>query len=625
MRGARHLPVVFAIVLAGLWGAGLGIVHYRGDVSILDRIEAPLTDLRFLIQGQRAAPDHITIIAVDDATVQEIGAYPLPRAAMAGLVEAIAELKPTVIALDFLFVDPGPADSDQALAAALRKAPCVIGAAGVFDRTAQIVSSADNDLGRAPTVQRLLMPLERLAKVAAVGIVNVTTDPSGVPRHVPLLAHAGGRLTPSFALRTASVAGGYDPVIEPARIILGDRRIATDAGYALPLRFYGPRGTFRTISASEAFRGNLPTDAIHDRIVIVGATATGGGDVFPMPFDPVLPGVEVLATAIADMTTGNGLLRDRRVRLVDAVVATLLPMVLILLLSWHRSALGFALIAVLVLAWIGLTAVVFLQGIWLSASLPLAAAAPPAVLFGAAQLWLDRRRADTLARERRTLRRFQPPSLARRLARDPDFLANPVRQDAALIFIDLSGFTGLSEDLGPGETRDILKGFHALVDEEAVRHHGLVASFMGDGAMILFGLPDPGPHDACCAVEACVALGLRTRAWLVSLPEAASSRLGFKIGAHCGAIVASRLGGESHEHITAIGDTVNVASRLMEVAASHGADVALSDELYHAAGSACSALAAGIVDGTLETSIRGRSGSLRVWLWRSMPEPVEDG
>jgi adenylate cyclase len=153
------------------------------------------------------------------------------------------------------------------------------------------------------------------------------------------------------------------------------------------------------------------------------------------------------------------------------------------------------------------------------------------------------------------------------------------------------------------------------VDEEAVRCHGLVASFMGDGAMIIFGLPDPVPEDACHAVEACAALCGRMEAWLGSLPEAMSSRIGYKIGAHFGPISASRLGGDSHQHITAIGDTVNVASRLMEVAASHHADVALSDDLFRAAGEACSVFDSGALAGTLQTSIRGRSGSLPIWLW----------
>jgi adenylate cyclase len=82
-------------------------------------------------------------------------------------------------------------------------------------------------------------------------------------------------------------------------------------------------------------------------------------------------------------------------------------------------------------------------------------------------------------------------------------------------------------------------------------------------------------------------------------------------------IVASRLGGGSFRHITATGDTVNVASRLMEVAANHGAKLALSDELLHAAGRDCALFKSGVLTGPNETRIRGRSGSLAIWLWHS--------
>jgi adenylate cyclase len=95
------------------------------------------------------------------------------------------------------------------------------------------------------------------------------------------------------------------------------------------------------------------------------------------------------------------------------------------------------------------------------------------------------------------------------------------------------------------------------------------------------------------------------------------SKFGFKVGAHFGVIVASRLGGGSYHHITAAGDTVNVASRLMEVAASHGAELAVSDELLDAAGRDCALFKSGRLTGPEETPIRGRSGSLMIWLWRS--------
>lgn len=615
--GWRHASTLIAAILAGLWGAGLALSHWQSNPSILDRLEAPLTDLRFLIQGPRTAPDAVTIIAIDDETARETGSYPLPRATMAHLVSALGRMKPKVVALDILFIDPGPAEGDLALADALRKTPSVLAAAGLFSRVVRgSLGSVDDDVQDLPAAQNLLLPLESLSSAAALGVVNISTDASGIPRHVPLLLRSNGRILPSFPLRAASVAMGRDPVLRPDAIDMDGTSTSTERGYALPLRFYGPGGTVRTISASQILNGSATDDTVRDKVVVIGATVTGGGDSFPTPFDPVLPGVEILATAISHLWAGDGLVRNRNVRLTDAAMAVILPILFVLLLSWHRGIWGLALIAGILTLWIGVTVVAFTQGIWLSAALPLAAAVPPVMLFGAALLWLDRSRAERLSVQSRTLKGFQPPSLAERLTKDPEFLTKPVHQKAALIFIDLSGFTGLTEILPLDEIRELLRSFHTLVDQETVRNEGLVASFMGDGAMILFGLPEPSPRDAGHALAACIALCTRMESWLTSLPEPVGSRIGFKIGAHYGRIIASRLGGDSHQHITATGDTVNVASRLMEVAASHHVDLALSDALYHAAERERTVLEAGLLEGPFATSIRGRAGPVPIWLWK---------
>jgi adenylate cyclase len=203
------------------------------------------------------------------------------------------------------------------------------------------------------------------------------------------------------------------------------------------------------------------------------------------------------------------------------------------------------------------------------------------------------------------------------LTRDPDFLLAPVRQNAAVVFVDLSGFTSLSETLDPDATRGLLQEFHALVDKEATRCGGVITSFLGDGAMILFGLPAATPDDATRAAQCSIALCVKTERWIAALPPPIAARIGFKVGAHFGPIVASRLGGRNHQHITATGDTVNVASRLMEVAARHDVRLALSDTLRSAAEATGARLKTGTLAGPVQARIRGRSGSLMVWLWRN--------
>jgi adenylate cyclase len=618
----RALQTLIALILAGLWALGLGVKHWRGDVWFLERVEATMTDLRTLIRGRREAPGLVTIIAIDDEVARQEGGYPIARATLARIVDTVASFGPKVIAVDLLLVDPGPEAGDEALARSLSRSRSAIAAAAVYAESKQLMTAeGDGPLAHVPSADRLLQPLKRFADVAAVGVANVVTENTGTARFFPMLFRSGDRLEASLPLRVAAVAAGEDPSIEPNRLSVGGRSIRTDIGHVLPLNFYGPRGTIRTISGAAVLNGRLARDSVHERVVVIGATVTGGGDVFPSPFDPVLPGVEIISTAIAHLMTGDGLVRDRHVRLADAGFAVVLSMVLVGLLAWRRSAIGFGAIVGVVLIWLGINVVAFSHGIWLSAALPLAAAVPPAILFGSAQIWLSRRRAQDFARQSELLKRFQPPGLGEWLAGHPDFLAEPVRENAAIVFIDLSGFTGLSETLGPTATRELLNAFSELVAERALACGGVITSFTGDGAMIVFGLPKPTAADASNAALCCVDLSNRTRSWFATLPAATASRIGFKVGAHFGAVVASRLGGEGHQLITATGDTVNVASRLMEVAAAHGAELALSDDMLQVAGRDCALFKSGSLSGPMETHIRGRSGSLAIWLWRnSLPQ-----
>jgi adenylate cyclase len=603
---SRRIQTSIAVILAAIWGGGVYFQHSRGGLRFLDRIESTTIDIRTLARGKRVPPDLVTIVAIDDNIVKLRGVYPLPRIDLAKIVDAIARLEPKVIAIDLLLIDNGPPDADEALEKSLAACPAVIAAAAIFPEASQSVSS-ENDKGplaRLPTAEKFLWPLKRFADHAKVGIANVATDQTGTPRSIPMLFRTGDMVELSFPLRVASLAVGKEPAIEPDRLTLGQRSIPTDADHALPIAFYGPRRTIRTISAASVLAGDISPDDIRNRIVVLGAAVSGGGDFFSTPFDRLLPGVEVISTAINHLVAGDGPLQDESVRIADGVVSVLLPAVLVGLLAWRQSAVGLIAAAAVVLIWVATNFLAFSSGIVMSAAVPIAAATVPVVYFGSLQLWSSRRQAQHFAASNELLEQFQAPAIQKWLARDPNFLAEPVRQNAAVVFIDLSGFTSLSEQLGPNETRDLLKEFHALVDREAVACSGMITSFLGDGAMILFGLPEATTDDAARAAECARRLCSSVERWLVSLRLASPSQLGFKVGAHFGVIVASRLGGGSYHHITATGDTVNVASRLMEVAASHGA------------GRDCALFKSGSLAGPEETRIRGRSGSLTIWLWR---------
>jgi adenylate cyclase len=618
----RRVQILVALALTALWGAGIYAGHASGHLRFLDRLEATLTDWRTEVRGVQRPPDLVTIVAIDDTVVKRGGTYPLPRADLARVIDTIVQFKPKVVAIDLLLVDRSAAIGDATLAHTLATGPMVLAAAAIFPSASETVTpNSVGPLAALPQAERFLLPLPAFADHADVGIVNVATGQSGSPLSVPMLFRTDDKIELSFCLRVASRALDKPLTIAPDHLMLGDRAVPTDTDFSLPITYYGPRRTIRTVSAQSIFDGTLDRKAIENRIVVIGAAVAGGGDFYPTPFDSLMPGVEVVSTAITHLLAGDSIVRDRKVHIADGLVAILLPMLLVGLLAWRRSALGFVAAAAAMIAWAGVNLLAFTHGVWLDAATTLAAAVPPVAVFIGVQIWAGSRRTQYLAAKSRSLAQLQAPAVQDWLARDPNFLAKPVRQDAAIVFIDLSDFTGLSQQLDPDELQDILRAFHALIDRTAIDCGGMITSFLGDGAMILFGLPSAMPDDAARALKCAIDLHRGVERWIASLRPAIGGRLGFKIGAHFGPIVASRLG-ESHQHITANGDTVNLASRLMEVAAQNNARLALTDTLLDAAD--FHGAPDGVLTGPLLTPVRGRSGVVTVWFWRDQDRPGQD-
>jgi adenylate cyclase len=613
--GPSRLLTAGFLVAALVVGAALGAQEINGLASPLDRVENLTLDWRFLLAGARPAPPGVAIVAIDDEALSEAGGEAPTREMMARIVRGVTAFHPQSIAIDVAFVNARDAKADAELAAALKAAPAVVAAIGVFDVVAAPsgAEAESNDLALAPKPSSVLWPIDAIRDAAQVGLANVSTDSSGVPRYIPMIYQTPDGVVPSFALAVASQGLQAQPVLGPDRIELGSRVREMDLGYHLPLRFYGPAGSFKRISAAQVLRGGLDPEALRGQVVVVGVTAAGAGDAFATPFDRVAPGAEIFATAIGNLLSGDGLARTRGTRHIDAAAVVALPFVMIALMAMRRAATGLTLASLVFVLWLAGVFVAFVNGYWLSVAAPLAAVLPLTVGFAAARSIVERRAGTKIAAERSTLARFHSPLLLDHILRDPNFLDKPVRQDVAVIFLDLSESTGVAEALGPEWSRDLLSAMQTLVEREVTAHGGVVINYMGDGVLAAFGLPTAQRDDAARALDAVEALRASMAAWMADLPPVARDRLDFRIGLHFGPAILSRLGSPTQQQITATGDTVNVASRLLEVAKQQHCRVVITEDLFQAASASPSPASVDLsLYAPLTVPIRGRASDLQV-------------
>ncbi|XWN34119.1 MAG: adenylate/guanylate cyclase domain-containing protein [Devosia sp.] len=600
-----------AIALLGALFGGLSTFYLArtqltGHAGPLDVVEAALTNLRLRLVGPVAPGETVAIVAIDDAALADPRfSYPLGRDALAGIVSATFAAGAKAVAVDVLLAGPGTqAEADGALATALSEGPSVVAAAATFDREAATT--------RVPVAATVLWPADPFAQASRVGFVNLSGDASGTPRHVPLLILTARGPVPHLTVQAVSRFVNAPPQLEEASVTVGEAAHPLDLGFHMPLRVAGPGGTIPTISALTLLEGTAG-ERLSGKLVFIGFTASAVGDTFSTPYDPVTPGVELLATAASQILDGPAFRRTHEERRVDVAAAGVLAVAGPVVVGLLPLTIGLPVALVALVAWLGVTLVAFASGVWLAAALPIAAALPAIVAAALARHLLERRRARQAGRAVEALSHFHSPALAKRIADDPHFLRTPQTMSLAVLFVDLAGFTGHSETLGLEGTRTLLKAFHSAVAADVEAEGGMVLNYMGDGAMAAFGLTGSAADDADRALVASFALVRSVRG--LRLPDGAPVDL--RVGLHAGPVLASRLGHDTHQQVTITGDGVNLASRLMEVAKMEGATVAASDDFLDA----LKAPPEEAADRRRVVPIRGRQAAVEVSLW-TMPQPA---
>jgi adenylate cyclase len=626
-----HIRLSALVVTAGL--VGLLLIH-RFSVPIFDGIEGAMLDWRFHLRGTSPAPNDVVIVAVDERALAEIGRWPLPRQRIAAVVDELARLGARSIGLDLLLSEEetdgdgiSSSPGDLALRDALsRQGRSVLAMAALFEPATSLAPGTPDELLAAgyrvvlhpasggfapPPASGALLPAEPFRHVSIVGHVNLPSDRAGARRSYQPAIAVGDIFVPSFAVQLARLQLGLGEdeiaLMLDGWLRLGDRKIALDNDLSAPIDYYGRTGTIKTLSLADLMKGAVPADEIAGRAVLLGGTALGLGDRFITPFSREMPGVEALATVTANLLHGPRLVRTGTIRAWEFGAILLMAGLAWVTANLHRPRLAALASVGVLLLWPAIAVIAFLQWhLWLNMAVPAFAAfmtVTVVILSRAAQELRLRREAE---RQRGNLARYVPPSMAEQLAAEASPSFDEREQLAAILFVDLSGFTHLSEMRSPGDTARFLKEFHGRLEAVVLAHGGVIEQFTGDGAMVIFGLPEPKPEDPVAALACARALILDLARWQPGLKPRA--------GLHFGPVAMARLGGAAQAQLAAAGDTVNVASRLEAFAKEKNAALAVSDAVMRAVAAAGHHELQPGFRPLPDQSIRGREGRLTVWV-----------
>lgn len=208
-------------------------------------------------------------------------------------------------------------------------------------------------------------------------------------------------------------------------------------------------------------------------------------------------------------------------------------------------------------------------------------------LIVAAAVWRSRRllaRQVSSERARANLARYFSPDVVERLAREGETLTRPDARRAAVLFVDIVGFTRLCESIAPENCIALLRSFHARMARCVFAHGGTLDKYIGDGLMATFGTLEPHEDDPARALACAFAMREEVARWNAKRRSRGAQEIRVGIGLHYGDVTVGNVGGEQQLEFTAVGDTVNVASRLERLTRELDTELAISGALATAAG-----------------------------------------
>jgi len=540
----------------------------------------------------------VRIVAIDEESLKRLGQWPWPHERLAGLVDALKRAGAAAIVFDFLFSEKDRADAtapadntpDAAFARSMDDGAVVLGSfvselpnGASSSAKAGFVTAGDDAAKFLPSWPGLLSPLPELAQHAAgVGFLNWRPDADRVVRRVPLILNVNGVLQPSLAMEALRVAQGastyivkslnasgetaFGQVYGVVAIRNGDLTIPTDPTGDVRVYFAraDPR---RSIPAWKALEPGADLSDLRGAIVFFGASALLLSDIVATPLSTAMPGVEAHAQIVEQLLTGQTLRRPDWAPSAEWMGTALICAVLVAttwILAPHLAALVFAavLAGIVAVSWFAFSR----HGLLIEPTYPAFSAA--AVFFtGVSTLYAVKRHQEREIRS--AFGRFVSPAVVARLAEKPGALElGGLQRELTLLFCDIRSFTTISEGLNASELTHFLNEYLTPMTDAILDRLGTIDKYMGDAIMAFWNAPLDDPDHAAHAVES----ALNMRHTLVTLNESWRERaeadgrpfkpVRFGIGLNSGECCVGNLGSLRRFDYSAIGDEVNVASRL---------------------------------------------------------------
>ena len=572
----------------------------------------------------------VRIADVDAQSLKRYGQWPWPRTRMAQLVTKLQAAGAAVVGFDLVFAEPdrtspeqwlaslppdlandpaaaamanriaGRVSNDASFGAALAKGASVLGvilnnsSTGSRRPKASFAHSGDDPKLFVPRFDGLDRNLDNIEKGASgLGTLNWVPDADQIFRRMPLLTQLNGELFPGLTIEMLRVAQGASTYLTKSSgasgeeafgaqtgivaIRAGNAVVPTTASGEMWLRFSGSQPQ-RYLPAWKILEGKVPSEEIEGRLILVGTSAPGLFDLRATPLDAVVPGVEIHAEALEQMLTGDFLVRPDFAPAAEMAYILALGLILAGLLGylgpqWTGLAALVLIVAVNAVSWFAYTG----RG-WLIDPITPTLMGAAIYLAGSLAAYLRTRAERDQVRD--AFGHYLAPTVVEALARDPSRLKlGGEEREISVLFLDIRGFTTISETMNATELTGFLNRFLTPMTEEILKSGGTIDKYMGDAIMAFWNAPvEVGDHAqrSCKTAQAMIAQVARlNRENAQNAGNSPALRIG--VGINTGVACVGNLGSNQRFAYSAIGDNVNIAARLEGQTKTYGTDIIVGE------------------------------------------------
>ena len=513
-----------------------------------------------LYHRRTATDGEIVVIGLDQASMDVLGPMPWPRSYMADVISILnadPDTAPAVIGIDVLYVGQSADPEGDAYLAETADWGGNVVAAAAATFGSDLVDHEDGFYMDTMAVLAWDEPFEALAAAVDMGHINAMADEDGIIRHALLYVdNPAGERVYSFARTIYEKYASYHNL--PVSPLPETNR---KGFFYLP--YTAAPGDYNSgISFVDVLDGLVDPELFSGKVVLIGPYAAGLQDEYRTSIDHAAPmyGVEIQANQIDAYRRGETIPREVPETL-QMVILFLLSAAMLFFLSDRKVNLSVLLWLGVCFGWIGICLLAYASG-WVLHALwiPLAATICFVASVSANYIRANREKKRVTA----TFGRYVDPAILKELlvqGGSAEDLGGKM-YNIAVLFVDIRGFTTMSESLDPPTVVEIINKYLTLTTQCIMRHHGTLDKFVGDCTMAFWNAPLPQEDSVYLACKAAMDMVDGSRALGEELMEKYGRTVSFGIGVHFGPAVVGNIGAPQRMDYTAIGDTVNTSARL---------------------------------------------------------------